>query len=133
MVGVYPDEGVALRASDPVLDPSPMLDRQWHLSAIGAEAAWNAGRHGSRDVTVAVLDTGIDYTHRDLEGLVDLERSRSFVPSDDQIVREDYPDRDDATWLKHTLWYRDGNRLDYKAVNMKPLSVEAFPPKARTY
>jgi succinate dehydrogenase / fumarate reductase flavoprotein subunit len=48
-------------------------------------------------------------------------------------ARSDYPDRDDAHWLKHTLWYRDGNRLDYKAVNMRPLSVEAFPPKARTY
>jgi succinate dehydrogenase / fumarate reductase flavoprotein subunit len=48
-------------------------------------------------------------------------------------ARSDYPDRDDAQWLKHTLWYRDGSRLDYKAVNMKPVSVEAFPPKARTY
>ena len=48
-------------------------------------------------------------------------------------ARSDYPDRDDANWLKHTLWYRDGNRLDYKPVNLKPLSVEAFPPKARTY
>ena len=48
-------------------------------------------------------------------------------------ARSDYPNRDDATWLKHTLWYREGNRLDYKPVNLKPLSVEAFPPKARTY
>jgi succinate dehydrogenase / fumarate reductase flavoprotein subunit len=48
-------------------------------------------------------------------------------------ARSDYPNRDDANWLKHTLWYRDGNRLDYKPVNLKPLSVEAFPPKARTY
>jgi len=48
-------------------------------------------------------------------------------------ARSDYPDRDDANFLKHTLWYRDGNRLAYKSVNMKPLSVEAFPPKARTY
>lgn len=48
-------------------------------------------------------------------------------------ARSDYPDRDDVNWLKHTLWYRDGNRLDYKPVNLKPLSVEAFPPKARTY
>ena len=38
-----------------------------------------------------------------------------------------------SNWLKHTLWYRDGNRLDYKPVNLKPLSVDAFPPKARTY
>ncbi len=48
-------------------------------------------------------------------------------------ARSDYPNRDDANWLKHTLWYRDANRLDYKPVNLKPLSVEAFPPKARTY
>ena len=48
-------------------------------------------------------------------------------------ARSDYPTRDDANWLKHSLWYRDGNRLDYKPVNMKPLSVETFPPKARTY
>ncbi|HEX4883978.1 MAG TPA: succinate dehydrogenase flavoprotein subunit [Casimicrobiaceae bacterium] len=48
-------------------------------------------------------------------------------------ARSDFPERDDREWLKHTLWYRDGNRLDYKSVNMKPLSVEAFPPKARNY
>jgi succinate dehydrogenase / fumarate reductase flavoprotein subunit len=48
-------------------------------------------------------------------------------------ARSDYPDRDDPNWMKHTLWYREGNRLAYKPVNMKPLSVDAFPPKARTY
>jgi len=48
-------------------------------------------------------------------------------------ARSDYPERDDQNWLKHTLWYREGNRLDYKPVNLKPLSVDAFPPKARTY
>jgi succinate dehydrogenase / fumarate reductase flavoprotein subunit len=48
-------------------------------------------------------------------------------------ARSDHPTRDDANWLKHTLWYSAGNRLDYKPVNLKPLSVEAFPPKARTY
>src|SRR6266550_3112857 len=48
-------------------------------------------------------------------------------------ARSDYPNRDDVNWLKHTMWYREGNRLDYKPVNMKPLSVDAFPPKTRTY
>ena len=48
-------------------------------------------------------------------------------------ARSDYPERDDANWLKHTLWYREGSRLAYKPVNLKPLSVEAFPPKTRTY
>ncbi len=48
-------------------------------------------------------------------------------------ARSDFPKRDDVNWLKHTLWYRDGNRLAYKPVNLKPLSVDAFPPKSRTY
>jgi succinate dehydrogenase / fumarate reductase flavoprotein subunit len=48
-------------------------------------------------------------------------------------ARSDFPNRDDVNWLKHSLWYSEGSRLEYKAVNMKPLSVEAFPPKVRTY
>jgi succinate dehydrogenase / fumarate reductase flavoprotein subunit len=47
--------------------------------------------------------------------------------------RSDHPNRDDVNWLKHTLWYKDGNRLDYKAVTVKPLTVAAFEPKARVY
>ncbi|RMH20970.1 MAG: succinate dehydrogenase flavoprotein subunit [Gammaproteobacteria bacterium] len=46
--------------------------------------------------------------------------------------REDYPERDDRTWLKHSLYSLDGS-LDYKPVRMKPLTVEAFPPKIRQY
>jgi succinate dehydrogenase / fumarate reductase flavoprotein subunit len=48
-------------------------------------------------------------------------------------ARSDFPERDDANWLKHTLWFRESNRLEYKPVNLKPLTVDAFPPKARTY
>jgi succinate dehydrogenase / fumarate reductase flavoprotein subunit len=47
--------------------------------------------------------------------------------------RSDYPKRDDAAWMKHTLWYKDGNRLEYKPVKGKPLTVEAFEPKTRVY
>jgi succinate dehydrogenase / fumarate reductase flavoprotein subunit len=47
--------------------------------------------------------------------------------------RSDYHQRDDVHWLKHTLWYRDGDRLDYKPVHLQPLTVETFEPKARVY
>jgi len=47
--------------------------------------------------------------------------------------RVDFPDRDDLHWLKHTLYSLDGERLDYKPVRMKPLSVDSFPPKERVY
>jgi len=48
-------------------------------------------------------------------------------------AHDDHPHRDDENWLKHTLWFTEGNRLDYKPVNMKPLTVESVPPKARTF
>ncbi len=41
--------------------------------------------------------------------------------------------RNDVEFMKHTLWYSDGNRLDYKPVQMKPLTVESVPPKVRTF
>jgi succinate dehydrogenase / fumarate reductase flavoprotein subunit len=47
--------------------------------------------------------------------------------------RLDFPKRDDINWLKHTLYSREGRKLDYKPVRMKPLTVEAFPPKERVY
>jgi len=46
---------------------------------------------------------------------------------------DDHPQRDDENWLKHTLFYSEGSRLDYKPVQMKPLTVDSFPPKARTF
>jgi succinate dehydrogenase / fumarate reductase flavoprotein subunit len=47
--------------------------------------------------------------------------------------RADYPKRDDANWIKHTLWYKEGNRLEYKPVHSKPQTVQPFEPKARVY
>ena len=41
--------------------------------------------------------------------------------------------RDDANWLKHSLWYKGTDKIEYKPVNLNPLTVESFPPKARTY
>jgi succinate dehydrogenase / fumarate reductase, flavoprotein subunit len=47
--------------------------------------------------------------------------------------RADHHSRDDVNWLKHTLWYKDGDRLDYKPVHMKPLTARTIEPKVRTY
>jgi succinate dehydrogenase / fumarate reductase flavoprotein subunit len=47
--------------------------------------------------------------------------------------RIDFPERNDVNWLKHSLFFKEGNRLEYKPVTLKPLSVESFPPKDRVY
>jgi succinate dehydrogenase / fumarate reductase, flavoprotein subunit len=47
--------------------------------------------------------------------------------------RADHPKRDDANWLKHTLWFKDGDQLEYKPVHMKPLTADTVEPKVRTY
>ncbi|HTP73919.1 MAG TPA: succinate dehydrogenase flavoprotein subunit [Burkholderiaceae bacterium] len=57
--------------------------------------------------------------------VVDYERG-----ADDPL----YPlGRNDVEWMKHSLWYSKGSRLDYKPVQLKPLSVESIPPKVRTF
>ncbi len=48
-------------------------------------------------------------------------------------AHRDYEERDDENWMKHTLWFSEGNRLEYKPVITKPLTVESFPPKKRTF
>ena len=51
-------------------------------------------------------------------------------PADDPITPLG---RDDANWMKHTLWHSDTNSLTYKPVNLKPLTVDSVPPKVRTF
>ena len=52
-------------------------------------------------------------------------------------AREDFPKRDDANWMKHTVaWLRNGKvEIDYRPVHLNPLTneVQSFPPKARVY
>jgi len=48
-------------------------------------------------------------------------------------AHSDYPERDDENWMRHSLYYSEGNRLEYKPVNLKPLTVDTFVPKARTF
>jgi succinate dehydrogenase / fumarate reductase flavoprotein subunit len=53
-------------------------------------------------------------------------------------AREDFPNRDDQHWMKHTLCWVDAagaTRFDYRPVHLNTLTddVESIPPKARTY
>jgi succinate dehydrogenase / fumarate reductase flavoprotein subunit len=60
--------------------------------------------------------------------------SRGAHTVDDYGDTPEHPNgRNDTEWHKHTLWHRDGNKLTYKPVQMKPLTVESIPLKTRTF
>jgi succinate dehydrogenase / fumarate reductase, flavoprotein subunit len=60
--------------------------------------------------------------------------SRGAHSVDDYADCTEFPNgRNDRDWLKHTLWYSEGNRLDYKPVNLQPTSTASIPPKIRSF
>ncbi len=62
------------------------------------------------------------------------KESRGAHTVDDYADTPEHPNgRNDEQWLKHSLWYSEGNRLSYKPVNMKPLTVDSVPLKVRTF
>ncbi len=48
-------------------------------------------------------------------------------------ARDDFQERDDENWLCHSLYFPTDKRVDKRAVNFTPKTVETFQPKARTY
>jgi succinate dehydrogenase / fumarate reductase flavoprotein subunit len=47
--------------------------------------------------------------------------------------REDFPKRDDKNWLKHLLYFTIEDKIAYRAVNRKPLTVPPMELKDRVY
>ena len=60
--------------------------------------------------------------------------SRGAHTVDDYGDTPEHPNgRNDTEWHKHTLWHKEGNKLSYKPVQMKPLTVESVELKTRTF
>jgi len=78
----------------------------------------------------------------ELENLLDqavatMHSARNRTETRGAHAREDFPERDDRNWLKHTVCWLDAGkvRLGYRPVHLNTLSneVQTFPPKARVY
>ncbi len=91
----------------------------------GRAAISDAGQSFNSDL-VEALELGylLDCAEATVAGALARQESRGAH------FREDFPDRDDANWLKHTLAYRgtEGVVLDYK-----PVTITRFEPKERKY
>jgi len=92
---------------------------------------WNTAR-----LEALELDNLIEVAKATMVSAEARKESRGAHVRDDAPDTAQYPNgRNDNEWLKHTLWYSEGNRLDYKPVNLKPLSddVEPIALAKRTY
>ena len=92
---------------------------------------WNTARTEALE-----LDNLIEVAKATMVSAEARKESRGAHVRDDAPDSAEFPNgRNDNEWLKHTLWYSEGNRLDYKPVTMKPLShdVEPIALAKRTY
>ncbi|WP_025916417.1 succinate dehydrogenase flavoprotein subunit [Herminiimonas sp. CN] len=97
-------------------------ERRKHVSFKDKSKVFNTAR-----VEALELDNLIETAKATITSAVARKESRGAH------AHRDFEQRDDVNWMKHTLWFSEGNRLDYKPVITKPLTVETFAPKARTF
>jgi succinate dehydrogenase / fumarate reductase, flavoprotein subunit len=99
-----------------------LRDRLQHANLADKSDVFNTDR-----VTVLELDNLMATAYATAQSALARTESRGAHS------REDYPKRDDANWIKHTLYETENDSIHYRPVNVKPRYVEPFEPKERVY
>ena len=117
--GVFRDEGVMTEGLEKVKALRRQLDE---VRLEDRSRAFNIARVEAFELE-NLMDTGLAI----LVSALHRKESRGAHS------RPDYPRRDDRNWMRHSLYYLDGDRMDYKPVRTRPLTVESVPPQERVY
>jgi succinate dehydrogenase / fumarate reductase, flavoprotein subunit len=109
-----------------------LAERAWSMHLADKSKIFNTARVEALEVDnlmecalATMVSAAARHECRGAHTVSDYER-----PIDDPVAPNG---RNDAEWMKHTLWFSEGNRLAYKPVNLQPQTVDSIPPKVRTF
>ncbi|MEI7612640.1 MAG: succinate dehydrogenase flavoprotein subunit [Betaproteobacteria bacterium] len=124
--GVFRFKDLLIQGVDKIAE----LEKRVAQTEIGDKSEiWNTARTEALE-----LDNLIEVAKSTMVSAEARKESRGAHVRDDAPDTEAHPNgRDDEAWLKHSLWYREGNRMDYKPVILEPLTVESIALKTRAY
>lgn len=117
--GVFRTDAILKEGVDKIL---ALVERAKNTEIKDKSQVWNTAR-----IEALELDNLMEVAKATMISAEARKESRGAHASDD------HTERDDVNWMKHTLFYSEGNRLDYKPVHTKPLTVDYIKPAKRVY